>query len=51
MKSTDTKITFIAVNSILFNIVGSILIGQQYGWKTGVGVFLIAYAIMPVFYK
>jgi hypothetical protein len=32
---------------VVFITIGSILLGTQFGWQTGVGIGLISYALMP----
>lgn len=38
----------LAVAHLLANILGSTLLGSVFGWKIGLGIFLITYALTPV---
>lgn len=44
----EKQIKHVAMQSAVYTAGGALLIGWQYGWKTGLAVYLLAWALQPV---
>jgi hypothetical protein len=43
----DSREWICIVRDLLCVVIGSFILGSEFGWKTGLGIGLIAYAMLP----